>query len=504
MGYTPTSSSSGPLVYEFDEADSSANIVMESDGDPPKGSAGLGSVSVSGGGVLNSPSGGNMGSISSSSSSGSGTSRNIKCATLNKLVERVTHEKYVDLNTRYVFLLTYHSFTTPRELLAKLRSRFHVPLPPNLSPEELRHFKTSKLDRIQIRVGSVLKNWIDEHWNDFSGEDEESLELKKDLHQLIQNMLDNSGSLLTTQLAKALLALVKKKEKASLLNGSGGASSRLTATSPMPSSSHHGKSSSSPPSIFTSKHAIDSSDFLLQLDDVELARQLTLLDFSKFKSIQPRECLNQNWSKKAEIKQRLAPNILGMISQFNSVSNWVERMILKEKEVKVRVKLYEKFIKIADQCRALNNFNSLFAIYCGLTANPIHRLKKTQVGVGTKYQKKFQEYVELFRGDKNSRNFRRVLQMSLTPCIPHLGIFLSDLTFTEDGNPDLLDGKINFQKRCKLAERIRWIKQYQQEGYNGFPSLPEYGTYFSKVWVEIDPETLWKMSLEVEPREPKQ
>lgn len=40
--------------------------------------------------------------------------RQIKCATLNKLIERVTHEKYTDLNTRYVFLLTYHSFTTPR------------------------------------------------------------------------------------------------------------------------------------------------------------------------------------------------------------------------------------------------------------------------------------------------------------------------------------------------------------------------------------------------------
>jgi hypothetical protein len=33
----------------------------------------------------------------------------IKCATLNKLAEKVTQEKNVDLNTRFVFLLTYHS-----------------------------------------------------------------------------------------------------------------------------------------------------------------------------------------------------------------------------------------------------------------------------------------------------------------------------------------------------------------------------------------------------------
>lgn len=120
---------------------------------------------------------------------------------------------------------------------------------------------------------------------------------------------------------------------------------------------------------------------------------------------------------------------------------------------------------VVQQCRSLNNFNSLFAIYCGLSSNPIHRLKRTKAAISSKNSSRFSEFAELFKGDKNSRNFRRTLQQSLTPCIPHLGIFLSDLTFTEDGNPDLLLGNmINFQKRCKLAERIRWIKQYQQEG----------------------------------------
>ena len=118
--------------------------------------------------------------------------------------------------------------------------------------------------------------------------------------------------------------------------------------------------------------------------------------------------------------------------------------------------------------------------------------------MGSKAEKKFEEYKELFRVDKNNRNFRRVLQTTLTPCIPHLGIFLSDLTFTEDGNPDQLLGMINFQKRCKLAERIRWIKQYQQEGYQ-LEQVPVIQMYFAKHLRVVDPETLWKMSKEVEP-----
>ena len=37
-----------------------------------------------------------------------------------------------------------------------------------------------------------------------------------------------------------------------------------------------------------------------------------------------------------------------MIAQFNSVSLWVAATIVRQKELKARIKFYEKFIKIAD------------------------------------------------------------------------------------------------------------------------------------------------------------
>ena len=131
----------------------------------------------------------------------------------------------------------------------------------------------------------------------------------------------------------------------------------------------------------------------------------------------------------------------------------------------------------------------------------MHRLRRTKAGVNSKFQSKFSSFAELFRGDKNSRAFRRALQQAATPAIPHLGIFLSDLTFIEDGNPDALRGMVNFQKRAKLAERIRFIRQYQQEGYNLRPA-PVVQDYFRRELAEeIDAEALWKLSKEVEPRE---
>jgi hypothetical protein len=434
--------SSATNSYEFDEEDSSNNIIVEAD---------PGAV----------PAGGSA-------------QKSIKCATLNKLIEKVTHEKHVDLNTRFVFLLTYHSFCSPQQLLAKLTARYNVPLPPNITPPEATLFRSTKLDRIQIRVCSVLKNWLEEHFSDFEGENGEKL--KKELRKLIKNMAENSASVLTRGLATGLANILAKREKS-------GPTKKIISTN------------NCPKPLISSKVTLESFNFM-ECNEIELARQLTLIDFEKFRLIQPRECLNQNWSKKN--KDILAPNIIAMIEQFNKVSAFVQYFILQQKELNKRAAAFQKFLKIAEACRNLNNFNSLFAIYCGLTANPIHRLKKTRELIGNKAEKKFSEYKELFRGDKNSRNFRRVLQTTLTPCIPHLGIFLSDLTFTEDGNPDELLGMINFQKRCKLAERIRWIKQYQQEGYQ-LESWPIIQSYFVKFLQVIDPEVLWKSSKEVEP-----
>ena len=60
------------------------------------------------------------------------------------------------------------------------------------------------------------------------------------------------------------------------------------------------------------------------------------------------------------------------------------------------------------------------------------------------------------------------------PCIPYLGIFLSDLTFIEEGNPDsiVMEGveTINFVKRRKVADVIAKIQTYQVP-YNFVPAF---------------------------------
>lgn len=54
---------------------------------------------------------------------------------------------------------------------------------------------------------------------------------------------------------------------------------------------------------------------ILEFHPLEVARQLTLLESNYFVQIQPRECLNQCWSK----DKANAPNMLALIERFNMV-----------------------------------------------------------------------------------------------------------------------------------------------------------------------------------------
>ena len=50
----------------------------------------------------------------------------IKAASIDKLIERLTHETYPDIKFRTTFMLTYRSFMEPRQLLQKLDHRLSI------------------------------------------------------------------------------------------------------------------------------------------------------------------------------------------------------------------------------------------------------------------------------------------------------------------------------------------------------------------------------------------
>jgi son of sevenless len=86
----------------------------------------------------------------------------------------------------------------------------------------------------------------------------------------------------------------------------------------------------------------------------------------------------------------------------------------------------------------------------------------------------------------------------------HTGVYLTVLTFIQDGAKDLLvkEGNlINFNKRQKAAEVIREIKKYQSKPYN-LCEIPSVLSWIQESLSALEnPPDFWDLSLKLEPRE---
>lgn len=393
----------------------------------------------------------------------------LSSATLEKLVERLTAESS-DLTFRYVFMLTYCSFCSGVELLELLVQRLHVPLPPNLSAGEVRQFVKTWVAPVQIKVIGVLKYWVSEHFVDFEGDPELLKRLKSVVEEMGHSEIGKWCQLSSTYLSK----LIHRKEMGGVVSYV--ESEKLLKPLINPNISYRSFERS-----------------FGDQNEEEIARQITLMDFAVFQGIQPRECLNQNWTKRKEE----APHLVQIIENFNKVSCWVQIEILSVIQATNRVQMIKKFLRIAEHLRAMNNFNALYAIHCGLNSNAVYRLKKTWALVPSRYMAIVDMLRDLFALDRKFATFRKTLQNAVTPCIPHIGIYLSDLTLISEGNDDFVGGRINFSKCRMIAKSIQWIQQYQQVNYP-FQEIEAVQLYLQRNMEMIDPNELWRMSQDLE------
>jgi len=137
-------------------------------------------------------------------------------------------------------------------------------------------------------------------------------------------------------------------------------------------------------------------------------------------------------------------------------------------------------------------------VIAGLNMSPISRLKATKKDLNNRLHKSFKKLEVLMHPNASFKNYRNRLHASTPPCLPYLGVYLSDLTFMEDGNPDKVDGLINFAKRRLMHGTIEEVQQYQVTPYNISKMEPAY-TYLVELPI-LSEKDLYELSLAREPR----
>jgi len=250
-----------------------------------------------------------------------------------------------------------------------------------------------------------------------------------------------------------------------------------------------------------------SGDFpheaILELDDSLIAEQLTLIEYELYQRIEAPELLGQAWNK--EKRQCLSRNVIEQLQRTNRVSFWVSTMILIQPKIKDRIKAVNKFIGVASRLRQLNNYNTLMGVVAGFNTSSVSRLKHTFNGIKGRQKELWDELTALMDPSNSFRTLRHGIDESGLSAIPYLGMYLSDLTFMEDGNPDEVErsGKkvINFQKHFMIFKTIHQLLRFQTSAEylkNLKKAEPTY-TFLYEL-PTLDENVLYAISLEREPR----
>ncbi|KAF8475033.1 ras guanine nucleotide exchange factor domain-containing protein [Kalaharituber pfeilii] len=420
---------------------------------------------------------------------------------LPALVERLTvHDSTPDAVFVATFYLTFRLFTTPKEFAESLVARFD-----SVNPN------SKACTPVRLRVYNVFKGWLESHW-------------RKDCDSVA---LETINKFATGKLSEALPAAGKRLEelavKVSSIDGplvprlvsSMGKTNTATAQYTLPDTPM--------PSPVITKNQLNmlrtaaggtgAQPSILDFDPLELARQFTLKESRMFCSILPEELIAQEWTKK---KDSLAVNVRAMSALSTDLAHLVAETILAQEDSKRRAVVIKQWIKIADRCLELNNYDSLMAIMCTMNASTIIRLKKTWEIVSTKTKQVLENLRSVIDVSKNHAVLRARLRGHVPPCLPFLGTYLTDLTFVDVGNPpkrplNSEDGSctmqlINFDKHIKTARIISELQRFQIP-YR-IVEVPELQQWIDAQVMRIrtskagDVQTLYRRSLLLEPREP--
>nr|XP_033816115.1 rap guanine nucleotide exchange factor 1 isoform X3 [Geotrypetes seraphini] len=347
------------------------------------------------------------------------------------------------------FLTTYRTFISPEELIQKLQYRY----------EKFCHFPDTFKKRVSKNTFFVLVRVVDELCLV-----ELTDEILKLLMDLVFRLVCNGELSLARVLRKNILDKVENKRML-----------RYSSSTVRP---------------LAARGVAARPGTLHDFHSHEIAEQLTLLDAELFYKIEIPEVLL--WAK--EQNEEKSPNLTQFTEHFNNMSYWVRSIIMVQEKAQDRERLLLKFIKIMKHLRKLNNFNSYLAILSALDSAPIRRLewqKQTSEGLA--------EYCTLIDSSSSFRAYRAALAEVEPPCIPYLGLILQDLTFVHLGNPDHIDGKVNFSKRWQQFNILDSMRCFQQVHYD-IKRNEDIISFFNDFSDHLAEEALWELSLKIKPR----
>ena len=159
-----------------------------------------------------------------------------------------------------------------------------------------------------------------------------------------------------------------------------------------------------------------------EIDDMELARQITLMEQEYYLKIKPVELLDQAWNN-AKLKHR-AVNISKLTRYFNQISSWIANMICLPESLRVRKSLYQKAVNITRNLFKMNNLNSCLALNAALQNAGVHRLKFSKEGIDSNAEKELKNIEYVLTDTKDNQKAYKThlneIKLQKLPTMPYM------------------------------------------------------------------------------------
>ena len=398
----------------------------------------------------------------------------IKFATLDVLVERITLSDFADPIFMQQFILTYPLHTPPARLLDIMIARYHSPVLPAVLAADGAEARAARERSVQLRVIVFLQAWLKRLWNS-STPPELTERLEAFVEEIAQGPHRNAAEQLRKLISRRVGGEERRREYV------------FTEQFPQPLLPLCLEQGLPPPPVS-----------VRTVHPKELARQMTLIERDLFGALQPWEFQELRFAKK---DKSLAPNVNAITQHFNRMSRWFAEEVLQVADLDERTRTLERCIDVAACCQELQNYNAVNEIISSFNSSAVHRLHRTWKGLSAAHIKKVGELFALMSNKNSFHALRQILHSTHPPLIPFLGVYLTDLTFIEEGNPTMRGDLINWNK-CRLQARVLTEIEVYKENPYCLQEVPWIRDFLLHVVVKESEDDMWKQSITAEPRTP--
>ncbi|QLQ78802.1 hypothetical protein HG537_0B01500 [Torulaspora globosa] len=230
------------------------------------------------------------------------------------------------------------------------------------------------------------------------------------------------------------------------------------------------------------RNLIHNDMSLVDLNAMELAKQLTLIESRLYLNIHSFELLDDKLLEK-NLDQKSSPNVTTLLGFTNRLSNYVFETILSPQiSLKARISRLKVWLKVALSCSFFRNYNSIASIMTALQNHAITRLSALWADLRKKDIELYEYLSRIVHPNSNFKVYRKKLKRymkedaagtlsqdrSSVPVVPFFNLFLQDLTFISEGNNTFRNPEsfrphklINLDKFYKITKTLNIIAYFQ-------------------------------------------